>query len=102
MNDVIIDTGTFLTIISSDFLEELNTGFTDDDVLIEGYGYGETSNYDVRKRIDTIACDDILLSDFKIDFDEIDPDEKVNGLLLDFLFVMCTRCSNNCFFRCYN
>ncbi|WP_154826366.1 retropepsin-like aspartic protease [Clostridium butyricum] len=85
VNDVIIDTGAFHTILSPDFLEELQAGFTDDDVLIEAYGYGGASNYAVIKRIDNISCEDIMLNDFKIDFGEIDPDEKVNGLLgLDF------------------
>ena len=85
VNDVIIDTGAFHTILSPDFLEELQAGFTDDDVLIEAYGYGGASNYAERKRIDNISCEDIMLNDFKIDFGEIDPDEKVNGLLgLDF------------------
>lgn len=85
VNDVIIDTGAFHTIISPNFLEELQAEFADDDMLIEAYGYGGASSYAVRKRIDTISCDDITLSDFKIDFGEIDPDEKVNGLLgLDF------------------
>ena len=83
--DVIIDTGAFHTIISPDFLEELQADFTDDDILIEAYGYGGASSYAVRKRIDSISCQDIKLSDFKIDFGQIDPDEKVNGLLgLDF------------------
>lgn len=85
VNDVIIDTGAFHTIISPDFLEELQAEFTDDDILIEAYGYGGASSYAVRKRIDNISCEDIKLNDFKIDFGEIDPDEKVNGLLgLDF------------------
>lgn len=40
----------------------------------------------IGKRIDNISYEDIMLNDFKIDFGEIDPDEKVNGLLgLDFL-----------------
>ena len=40
----------------------------------------------IGKRIDNISYEDIMLNDFKIDFSEIDPDEKVNGLLgLDFL-----------------
>lgn len=74
-----------LYIITSDFLDELQAEFTEDDILIEAYGYGGASSYAVRKRIDTISCDDIVLSDFKVDFGEIDPDEKVNGLLgLDF------------------
>lgn len=40
----------------------------------------------IGKRIDNISYEDIMLNDFKIDFSEIDLDEKVNGLLgLDFL-----------------
>ncbi|WP_294377218.1 retropepsin-like aspartic protease [uncultured Clostridium sp.] len=85
VNDVIVDTGAFHTIISPDFLEELQAEFTNEDMLIEAYGYGGASSYAVRKRIDTISCGDIKLDDFKIDFGQIDPDEKVNGLLgLDF------------------
>lgn len=81
VNDVIVDTG----IISPDFLEELQAEFTNEDMLIEAYGYGGASSYAVRKRIDTISCGDIRLNDFRIDFGQIDPDEKVNGLLgLDF------------------
>ena len=86
VNDVIVDTGAFHTIISSDFLEELQEEFTNEDMLIEAYGYGGASSYAVRKRMDTISCGDIRLNDFRIDFGQIDPDEKVNGLLgLDFL-----------------
>lgn len=85
VNDVIIDTGAFHTIISPDFLEELQAEFTNEDMLIEAYGYGGASSYAVRKKIHTISCEDIKLSNFKIDFGQIDPDEKVNGLLgLDF------------------
>lgn len=85
VNDIIVDTGAFHTIISPDFLEELQAEFTNEDMLIEAYGYGGASSYTVRKRIDTISCGDIRLNDFRIDFGQIDPDEKVNGLLgLDF------------------
>ncbi|MDU5103089.1 hypothetical protein [Clostridium butyricum] len=35
----------------------------------------------IGKRIDNISYEDIMLNNFKIDFGEIDPDEKVNGLL---------------------
>lgn len=86
VENVIIDTGAFHTIISTDFLDELGAKFADDDKLIEASGYGGGSSYAVRKRIDGIACDKIELKDFKVDFGEIDPNERVNGLLgLDFL-----------------
>ncbi|NFN18958.1 hypothetical protein FDB52_06940 [Clostridium botulinum] len=86
VENVIIDTGAFHTIISTDFLDELGAKFADDDKLIEASGYGGGSSYAVRKRIDGIACDNMELKDFKIDFGEIHPNEIVNGLLgLDFL-----------------
>ncbi|MBN1045015.1 hypothetical protein DVW08_06460 [Clostridium botulinum] len=86
VENVIIDTGAFHTIISTDFLDELGAKFADDDKLIEASGYGGGSSYAVRKRIDGIACDNMELKDFKIYFGEIDPNERVNGLLgLDFL-----------------
>lgn len=86
IDDVIIDTGAFHTIITTDFLDDIGAEFSDEDKLIEASGYGGVSSYAVRKRIDLIDCDGIKLHNFKIDFGEIDPNEKVNGLLgLDFL-----------------
>lgn len=86
IDDVIIDTGAFHTIITTDFLDDMGAKFSNEDKLIEASGYGGTSSYAVRKRIDSIDCNGIKLHNFKIDFGEIDPNEKVNGLLgLDFL-----------------
>ena len=40
----------------------------------------------LRKKIDSIDCEGIKINDIKIDFGEIDPNERVNGLIgLDFL-----------------
>jgi hypothetical protein len=86
IDDVIIDTGAFHTIITTDFLDELGAKFSNDDKLIEAFGYSVASNYAVRKKINSISCGYIGLKNFKIDFGEIDQNERVNGLLgLDFL-----------------
>ena len=86
IDDVIIDTGAFHTIITTDFLDEMGAKFSNEDKLIEASGYGGASSYAVRKRIDSITCDTIKLQNLKIDFGEIDPNERINGLLgLDFL-----------------
>lgn len=86
VDDVIVDTGAFHTIISPQFLDELDVGFSDDDGLIKASGYGGTVCYSVRKKIDKLICSDIELENIKLDFGEIDPNERVNGLLgLDFL-----------------
>lgn len=86
IDDVIIDTGAFHTIISSDYLEKLDIPFLDDDILVKTSGYGGEESWSVRKMIQKIECGDISLTNSKIDFGEIDPYERVNGLIgLDFL-----------------
>jgi predicted aspartyl protease len=86
VDDVIIDTGAFHTIITPEYLEKLDVEFSDEDELIKASGYGGTISYSVRKKIDSIECEDIKINDIKIDFGEIDPNERVNGLIgLDFL-----------------
>jgi len=86
IENVIVDTGAFHTIIAPQFLEDLDVGFSEDDELVKAFGYGGTVSYSVRKKIDTTKCGDIGLENIKLDFGEIDPNEIVNGLLgLDFL-----------------
>ena len=42
--------------------------------------------YSVRKKIDEIRCENLVLKDFKLDFGVIDPNDRVSGLIgLDFL-----------------
>ncbi|MCC0705023.1 retropepsin-like domain-containing protein [Clostridioides sp. ES-S-0049-02] len=86
VKDIIIDTGASHTIISSPYLEELDIGFNDDDTIVKASGYGGTFQYSVRKLVNKVTCGDITLENMKLYFGEIDPKEKVNGLLgLDFL-----------------
>lgn len=86
VKDVIVDTGASHTIIMSEYLEDMNVGFSEDDTIVRASGYGGTVGYSVRKLINNISCGDISVNNMKIDFGEIDPYERVNGLLgLDFL-----------------
>ena len=86
IKDVIIDTGAFHTIIDADYLDEMDVELSYDDELVKASGYGGTVCYSVRKRIDYIKCGDLTVEDIKLDFGEIDPNERVNGLIgLDFL-----------------
>lgn len=50
IDDVIIDTGAFHTIITTDFLEDLGAKFSNEDKLITASGYGGASSYAVRKK----------------------------------------------------
>jgi predicted aspartyl protease len=86
VDNVIIDTGAFHTIIAPYFLEKLEVAFSDEDELVKASGYGGTISYSVRKSIDSIECEDIKINNMRLDFGEIDPNERVNGLIgLDFL-----------------
>lgn len=86
IDDVIVDTGAYHSIILTDYLEDLDVEFTEDDELVKSSGYGGLQMSSVRKKIDKIKIGDILLTNMKIDFGEIDPYERVNGLIgLDFL-----------------
>lgn len=86
IDDVIVDTGAYHTIILADYLMELDVAFTEDDELVKSSGYGGLQMSSVRKKIDRVKIGDISLTDMKVDFGEIDPYERVNGLIgLDFL-----------------
>lgn len=62
-------------------MDELDVGFSEDDKLIKASGYGGTVCYSVRKKIDNLLCGDIKLENIKLDFGDIDPNERVSGLL---------------------
>jgi len=86
VNDVIVDTGASHTIISPEYLEKMDVGFSEDDTIVRASGYGGSVAYSVRKSINKISCGDIIVNNIILDFGEIDPLERVNGLLgLDFL-----------------
>jgi len=86
IKDVIVDTGAAHSIFLADYLNDLDIDIEENEELVVTYGYGGYANSSLRKRIEKISMGNIQLKDFKIDFGEIDPDERINGLLgLDFL-----------------
>ena len=86
VEDIIVDTGAFHTIISPLFLEELDTEVALDDEIVNAYGLGGGKCSSLRKRIDRISIGEISIENIRIDFGEIDPHDRVNGLLgLDLL-----------------
>lgn len=86
IDDVIIDTGSFHTIIMTDYLKTLEVDFEDDDELVYSSGLGGAVMASVRKKVDKLSIGGIVLSNTKIDFGVIDPLDRINGLLgLDFL-----------------
>ena len=86
INDVIIDTGASHSIILTDYLENLEVEFTEDDELVKSSGYGGLQMSSIRKKVDKVKIGDIFVENVKIDFGEIDPFERINGLIgLDFL-----------------
>lgn len=86
IDDVIIDTGASHTIIATEYLEEMGIPLLDDDELVKATGYGGMICYSVRKKIDEIRCENLVLKDFKLDFGVIDPNDRISGLIgIDFL-----------------
>ncbi|WP_353093019.1 retropepsin-like aspartic protease [Tissierella praeacuta] len=86
IEDVIIDTGASHTIITTEYLEEMDIPLLDDDELIKAIGYGGMTCYSIRKRLDEIRCGNLVLKDIKLDFGVIDPKDRINGLIgLDFM-----------------
>ena len=86
VEDVIVDTGASHTIILPEYLETMDIGFSDDDTIVKASGYGGTVEYSVRKLINKISLGNIEIENIRLDFGQIDPYERVNGLLgLDFL-----------------
>jgi len=86
ISDVIVDTGAAHSIFLADYLNDLEIDIEENEELVVTYGYGGYANSSLRKRIEKISIGNIQLRDFKMDFGEIDPVERINGLLgLDFL-----------------
>lgn len=86
IEDVIIDTGACHTIVLTDYLESLDVALNDTDELVKTSGYGGVQYSSVRKTIEKLTIGDIVIENMKIDFGDIDPFERVNGLIgLDFL-----------------
>ena len=81
VEDIIVDTGAFHTIISPLFLEELDTEVALDDEIVNAYGLGGCKCSSLRKRIDRISIGEISIENIRIDFGEIDPHDRVNGCL---------------------
>lgn len=71
IDDVIVDTGVYHTIILTDYLEELDVKFTEDNELVKSSGYGGLQMSSVRKKIDKVTIGDISLTNIKIDFGKL-------------------------------
>ncbi|QXE20703.1 retropepsin-like aspartic protease [Clostridium sp. 001] len=86
VEDVIVDTGAYHTIISPAFLEEIDTEVAVDDEIVNAYALGGGKCSSLRKRIDRVGIGEMPIDNMRIDFGEIDPQDRVNGLLgLDLL-----------------
>lgn len=86
VEDIIVDTGAYHTIISPVFLEKLDTEVALDDEIVNAYGLGGGRCSSLRKKIDTISFGELSIGNMRIDFGDIDPQDRVNGLLgLDLL-----------------
>lgn len=86
INNVVIDTGASITIISPDVVDDIGIFAEADDPIVSSMGVGGSIHNFFIKVIDTIKIDNRKIANLKLDFGIIDPKGEINGLLgLDIL-----------------
>ncbi|GGP07624.1 MULTISPECIES: retropepsin-like aspartic protease [Oceanobacillus] len=66
IKDVIVDTGSFHTVINPDVLEEIGVTYENGDVIYEAYGIGGTVPF-YTKTMNEIIIDNFTIRNFEID-----------------------------------
>ncbi|GIK56645.1 MAG: hypothetical protein BroJett015_23080 [Chloroflexota bacterium] len=85
LNNVVVDTGSALTLFRTDDLLQLGILFASDDVVEQVRGIGGVETV-VAKRIETISLGGLLLTDFIVDMSAMNYGFVIDGLLgFDFL-----------------
>lgn len=85
IDKVVIDTGAVYSIVSPDVVNDLGIAFERGDKIVTSYGVGG-KQYAFRKPVDRVTFGPFNIERCGIDFDLIDPQGKINGLLgLDLL-----------------
>lgn len=89
IDNVVIDTGAAVTMISPDIVEDIGIFAEKDDKIISYYGVGGSIHNAYEKSIDLIKFGESTIENINIDFGVIDPSGEINGLIgLDLLIKM--------------
>ena len=81
INNVVIDTGATMSIISPDIVEDLGIFAESSDRIISSMGVGGSIHNSFEKDIDMLKIENKSLDNIKLDFGMIDPRGEINGLL---------------------
>ena len=81
INNVVIDTGATMSIISPDIVEDLGIFAESSDSIISSMGVGGSIHNSFEKDIDMLKIENKSLDNIKLDFGMIDPRGEINGLL---------------------
>lgn len=86
INNIVIDTGASISIISPDIVDDVGIFAEAGDRIVSSMGVGGSIHNSFEKNIDMIKVENKGLNNIKLDFGIIDPKGEINGLLgLDIL-----------------
>lgn len=86
INNIIIDTGASISLISPDAVDDIGIFAEAKDKIITSIGIGGYIHNSFEKEIDKIIIDNNEIEKVKLDFGIIDTNSEINGLLgLDIL-----------------
>lgn len=81
INNIVVDTGASMSIISPDIVEDIGIFAEPKDSISSSMGVGGSIHNSFEKKIDFLKVEDKEVNDIKIDFGIIDPKGEINGLL---------------------
>ncbi|AKL96987.1 aspartyl protease [Clostridium aceticum] len=89
IDNIVVDTGAAVSIISPDAVYDLEIYPEEDDEIVTFIGVGGSEHHSFTKKIDEIEIGKFTVVEAKVDFGIIDPAGEINGLLgLDILIAM--------------
>lgn len=81
INNIVLDTGASVSIISPDSVGDIGIFAEAQDKIISSIGVGGIIHNSFEKKIDEIKFGNQTINDIKLDFGIIDPKGNINGLL---------------------
>ena len=81
INNIVIDTGASMSIISPDIVDDIGIFAEAKDRIVSSIGVGGSIHNSFEKDIDTIKVENQMINNIKLDFGIIDSNGGINGLL---------------------
>jgi hypothetical protein len=81
IDNIVIDTGASMSIISPDIVDDIGIFAEPKDRIVSSMGVGGSIHNSFEKDIDMIKIENRKINNIKLDFGIIDPNGEINGLL---------------------